>query len=42
MEKTIEEAKQGQATILETNKVVSKKLYLEIINCKTFNKIDYF
>jgi tRNA-2-methylthio-N6-dimethylallyladenosine synthase len=34
MEKTIEEAKQGQATILETKKNVSKKLYLESYGCQ--------
>ena len=34
MEKTIEEDKQGQATILETKKKVSKKLYLESYGCQ--------
>ena len=34
MEKTIEEAKQGQATILETKKKVSKKLYIESYGCQ--------
>ncbi len=34
MEKTIEESKQGQATIIKTKNNVSKKLYLESYGCQ--------
>ena len=34
MEKTIEESKQGQATIIQTKNNVSKKLYLESYGCQ--------